>query len=717
MMGGRDHIAARFGGDRLERGAPQITGGLLERRTCTAGSRGPPQGRRIDPARAGSEPGRMRERLAVGGVEIGFATTQSMVDVTDHELERRVLRAHTKKVEQDARVAPARDRDEHPSPPQPLRRDHTVEQPIETLGSEIAHPGEHRRQVVHRRASCRSPFRIGLPLRAPRALRVQSPASMPPSAQAPPRAEPDSAPPDEVGAWIAHWADLQPDALAWSDGERRCSYREAADRVDRLVTWLAWRGVSPGDRVALWLANRGAVLEAVFACARLGAIALPINSRLTPFEVAFQLADASPRVLLVERDQRARADAAIAQARAVATTLAPVCLEVGSPGPIGEDAYEAALACVVPDPPIHRADPEDPMILMYTSGTTGQPKGALLPHRKTLFNSRNARACFAIRRDDRVLVVAPLFHSLGLQILALPALYCGAGVVIQEGFDAERVWRAIETEGISYVGGVPTAHRRLLDALEARAGDAPCPPRLRFLFTAGAAAPAELIRAYHRRGLAMLQGYGQTETSLLTCLPAERALDKAGSVGRPLPHHDLRVIDPATIEGPVERWRDVLPGEVGEVVVRGPITMLGYWQRPEATRETLRGDWLRTGDLATRDADFDLVLVGRARELYISGGENVYPAEIEAVLTAHPDVEEAAVVAVPDAVWGEVGRAHVVAAPGRAVDRDALLDWLSTRIARFKRPREIVIETALPRTASGKVQKHRLVAEREPTGQ
>jgi len=597
-------------------------------------------------------------------------------------------------------------------------------------------------------------------------------SSMPP---APTKPEAEPALPADVGRWIEHHAALRPDDLAWADDSRRCSYREAAERVARLARWLRIQGVSRGDRVALWLANRGAVLEAVFACARIGAIALPINTRLTPAEVAFQLADATPRVLLVERDWRERADRAIAESGAAT----PIRLEVGRLGDTGEaggakaagdgggaagdggrhgeDAYERALAsvAVIADVDALTSDatsasasggpsataaasgsssgavprPEDPMILMYTSGTTGLPKGALLPHRKTLANCRNARACFAITRADRVLVVAPLFHSLGLQILALPALAYGAGVVIQEGFDAERVWRTVEREGITYLGGVPTTHQRLLDALAARSdaaagegraaggevghaaiGGAGVPPRLRFLFTAGAAAPPALIRAYHRRGLAMIQGYGQTETSLLTCLAADRALAKAGSVGRPLPLAEIRLIDPTTIEEPVRSWRDVGVGVVGEIVVRGPITMLGYWQRPDATRETLRGAWLRTGDLATHDVEFDLTLVGRAREMYISGGENVYPAEVEAALVRHPDVAEAAVVAVADAKWGEAGRAHLVARPGATLDLDAIADWLTTRLARFKQPREFVIESALPRTASGKVQKHRLGA-------
>lgn len=541
-----------------------------------------------------------------------------------------------------------------------------------------------------------------------------------------PATEPSDALPDEVGHWIEHWARLRPDALAWADDFRRCSYRVAENRVARLATWLTRQGVRRGDRVALWLGNRGAVLEAIFACARIGAVALPINGRLTPVEVAFQLSDAAPRVLLLERSGRARADQALAQSKAPT----PVCLEVGAasasePAPAGThafdpaqdadagDAYEAALAASPAAPPAYTPNPDDPMILMYTSGTTGLPKGALLPHRKTLYNSRNARACFGITSDDRVLVVAPLFHSLGLQILALPALYCGAGVVIQEGFDAARVWQAIADEGISYLGGVPTAHQRLLEALEAREARADRPSgnasRLRFVFTAGAAAPAELIRAYHRHGLALIQGYGQTETSLLTCLDADRALAKAGSVGRPLPHAEIRLVARETLDGPCEVWRDVVIGEIGEILVRGPITMLGYWQRPEATRETLRGDWLRTGDLAIRDDDFDITLVGRAREMYISGGENVYPAEVEAVLLSHPDIAEAAVVAIADAKWGEVGRAHVVAKPGIALDIEALQTWLAPRLARFKQPREIVVEAALPRTASGKVQKHRLL--------
>jgi fatty-acyl-CoA synthase len=517
-------------------------------------------------------------------------------------------------------------------------------------------------------------------------------------------------------AWITRWADEQPQALAWADDHRRCDYASAEDRIQRLATWLAAHGVCAGSRVALWLGNRGAMLEAVFASARLAAIALPINARLTAAEVSFQLDDATPCVLLVEREWRDRAE----DAGRLMNTPRPRLLEVGSierrAGPDkASDAYEEALASQVPASVIHPVRPDDPMILMYTSGTTGKPKGALLPHRKTLYNSLNAEDFFGIQASDRVLVVAPLFHSLGLQILALPAIFKGAGLVLQQGFSAARAWATIEAESITYYGGVPTMHQRMLEALDGQ-GPVASPPRsLRFAFTAGAAAAPEMIRAFHSLGLVLKQGYGQTETSTLTCLEADRALAKAGSVGRPVRYVDLRLIDPMTIEGAVADWGDVAAGVVGEIVARGPITMLGYWQRPEATAETLREDWVRTGDLATRDEDFDITLVGRSREMYISGGENVYPAEVEATLVCHPDIEEAAVVAIPDREWGEVGRAHIVLVEDKTTAPAHLLEWMTTQLARYKQPREIIIETELPRTASGKVQKHRL-AKTAPKG-
>jgi fatty-acyl-CoA synthase len=499
-----------------------------------------------------------------------------------------------------------------------------------------------------------------------------------------------------VGAWTTRRAAIAGDRPALVDAERSLDYAAFHARTTRCAAVLARRGIGRGERVALLLGNCSAYLEIVMAAARLGAIAVPINARLTAPEVRHILDDCSPR-LLVYDDPRAEVASGACRGAARPPEALLRC----------PDDYERDLASVQPHEPVAAVTPDHPMILMYTSGTTGVPKGALLPHRKTLYNSLNAQLFFDLTHRDRVLVALPLFHSFGLSILSLPALYAGASVHLQPGFDAEAVWAAIAERHITYLGAVPTQLAALLAALED--ADEPWDTRsLRFLFGAGAAVPVEQIRAFGRHGLVLKQGFGQTETSILCCLDARDAVRKAGSVGRPVFHAEVRVVATEGLDGPPGSWRDVAPGEAGEIVVRGPITMLGYWERPEATAETLRGEWLRTGDLASVDDEGFLTLAGRARDMYISGGENVYPAEVEAAFGEHPDVAEIAVVGVPDPRWGEIGRAYVVPAAGATPDAEGLLVWAARRLARFKLPREIVFVESLPRTETGKVQKHRL---------
>ena len=501
-----------------------------------------------------------------------------------------------------------------------------------------------------------------------------------------------------VGGWLARRAATTGRRVALVEAERRLDYCTLAQRSARCAGWLRAHGVRRGDRIALLLGNRAAFLEAVFAAARLGAIALPLNTRLAPPEVRELLDDAEPAVLLHE----AGLAGLVGRAGAART---PELLSVGGT----PDAYEAALAASDPIVDVVPVSPDDPMLLLYTSGTTGMPKGALLPHRKALFNTLNAQLFFDLTGTDRVLVPVPLFHSFGLSILALPALYAGACVVLERHFDAPASWRTVSDLGISFFGGVPTMFRALLEALEQAPPASLRLDALRFAFTAGAAIPVELIHAFHARGILLKQGYGQTETSILCCLDARDAIAKAGSVGRPVFHVELRVVDRASLEGPVSGWRDVAPGESGEIVVRGPITMTGYWRRPEASAEVLREDgWLCTGDLATVDSEGFITLVGRARELFISGGENVYPAQVEHVYLQHPAIREIAVVGGPDPRWGEVGNAYVVLAPEASLDPEALRAWGRERLAAFKVPRRFVAVPALPRTVTGKVQKHRL---------
>jgi fatty-acyl-CoA synthase len=496
-----------------------------------------------------------------------------------------------------------------------------------------------------------------------------------------------------VASWLVRHARERGAAPALRDAGRVLDYAALAERVACAAGALAAAGVARGERVALLLGNRAATLEAVFAAARLGAIAVPLNTRLAPPELAELLDDCRPALLLVEDAFGTLADAACGAAR----RARPARLAV----PI---AWEAALAAAAPAA-LAPVSAEDAMILMYTSGTTGVPKGALLPHRKTLYNSLNAGIFFGLGPADRVLVVVPLFHSFGLSILALPTLFAGGEVVLLPRFDPVEVWQKVASHRITLLGGVPTQFAALLEAFDRARPDV---SSLRFLFTAGAAIPVELIHAFAARGLALKQGFGQTETSILCCLDAADAVRKAGSVGRPVRHAELRIVRREGLARPPAEWEDCAVGERGEIVVRGPITMTGYWERPDATAETLRDGWLLTGDLGHFDDEGFVTLSGRSKEMFISGGENVYPRQVEAAYEQHPAIREIAVVGVPDPRWGEVGRAYVVLRPGATLDPEALARFGRERLAAFKVPKSFVAVPALPRTASGKIQKHRL---------
>ncbi|MEX2206860.1 MAG: AMP-binding protein [Myxococcota bacterium] len=488
----------------------------------------------------------------------------------------------------------------------------------------------------------------------------------------------DPGPEANVGTWLRAHADARPDhpALLVEGTGERISYRELDARVDRAAAALAGLGVVAGDRVALALASEPLYLELYFAAAQLGAILIPLNTRLRPTELGFQIEDSEPRVVV-------RVPGVEIPACAGTRMLSPEELRARTPA-------QAERRAPAPGA-------ESPQVILYTSGTTGRPKGAVLPHRKTYWNSRNAELYFELVPEDVVVVPIPLFHSFGLKILSVPTLFVGATALLVDRFDPIGLQDSVERERATLLGAVPVMYQRMLEAgLEPKKL-----ARLRFAFSAGSALGVDTIERYARAGLRIQQGYGQTETSILCCLDARDALRKAGSVGKPVRFGEVRIAD--------ERGRDVSRGARGEVVVRGPIVMSGYWRRPEETAQSRIGGWHRTGDLGVMDEDGDVSLVGRLKELYISGGENVYPAEVERVLGQHPDVSEVAVVGVPDEKWGEAGRAYVVSASA-TFDAAGLLAWASERLARYKLPREVVVVAELPRTASGKVQKHALLA-------
>ncbi|KJY38946.1 acyl-CoA synthetase [Streptomyces katrae] len=496
-----------------------------------------------------------------------------------------------------------------------------------------------------------------------------------------------------IGSWPARRARKTPDRTAVVHGDRTLTYRELHRRVLRLAHGLRALGVTSGDRIAYLGPNHPAFLETLFAAGALGAVFVPLNTRLAAPELAYNLSD-SGSVVLVHAPEQAEAARAAADGAGVRHRIS---LE-GPAGP-GDDAlaYEELPAGAADEPMDVAVRPEDPCMIMYTSGTTGRPKGAVLSHGNIIWNSVNVLVDTDLGADEVTLVVAPLFHTGALNMTCLPTLLKGGQVVLLAAFDADLVLDTVERRRVTYLFGVPTMY----DAMAARPRWAATDlSSLRTLNCGGAPVPARTIAAYTDRGLAFSQGYGMTEASPgVLFLDREQTAAKAGSAGVPHFFTDTRIVRP---DG-----SDTAPGERGEVLVQGPHTMTGYWNRPHDTAAAAftDGDWLRTGDIARTDADGYAYIVDRVKDMYVSGGENVYPAEVEDALLDHPAVAECAVIGIPDPVWGEVGRAVVVLKPEARAGEEDILGHLRGRLAKYKIPKSVVLTGGLPRTASGKIVK------------
>ncbi|MFI1509047.1 long-chain fatty acid--CoA ligase [Streptomyces sp. NPDC020597] len=488
-----------------------------------------------------------------------------------------------------------------------------------------------------------------------------------------------------LGSWPARRARKTPHRTALVHDGRPTDYRTLHIRTTRLAHALRARGVRRGDRIAYLGPNHPSYLETLFAAGALGAVFVPLNTRLAGPEIAYQLADSGAKAL-VYGPSHAGLVAGLPGHTDVRTYL-----EVGA-------EYEEALASA-PDEPIDTpVAPDDTCIIMYTSGTTGRPKGAMLTHGNLTWNAINVLVDTDLIADERALVSAPLFHTAGLNMLTLPVLLKGGACVLVEAFDAQATLGLIEEHRITFMFGVPTMFDQVARHPHWAAADL---SSLRILTCGGSPVPSPLIEAYQARGLTFLQGYGMTEASPGTLfLDAEHAVSKAGSAGVPHFFSDVRVVRPDL--APVET------GETGEVVVRGPHVMPGYWGLPEETAAAFADGWFRSGDAARVDEDGYVHIVDRIKDMIISGGENVYPAEIEDLLLAHPDIVECAVIGVADDKWGEVPRAVVVPREGVTLDPDQVLASLAGRLAKYKIPKSVAIADELPRTASGKLLKARV---------
>jgi fatty-acyl-CoA synthase len=510
------------------------------------------------------------------------------------------------------------------------------------------------------------------------------------------------------GDLLGERARLTPDktALVWVPEGARFTYAELDARAVRCARVLRETlGLAVDDRVALLADNRVEYLDAFFAAPKAGVILVPLGTRLTPNELAGILEDAAPAAFLYGSEHAETVKAL----RGLASVPRWVALDEEGKADRTDRAdrsdptlaeLAAGLAAEPSWQPVRR-DPEDLHCLLYTSGTTGKPKGVMIPHRQVIWNGYNTVVGWQLRADDVSLVFTPLYHAGGLAAFLVPIFTIGGTVVLHRGFDAAEVWQTIEAERCTVVLGVPTIWKMLLEAPSWESADL---SHVRWLISGGAPLPHYLIEAYQRRGVVFKQGYGLTEVGVnCFAMTVEESVARAGSIGKPLMFTETRLAD--------EQGEEVPAGEVGELWLRGPHVCRGYWKNPEATAAALGADgWFHTGDLARRDAQGFHWIAGRKKDMIISGGVNIYPAEIEGELLLHPDVRDAAVVGVPHPTWGEVGIAFVV--PREAGGSDALAEdlagFLAGRLAKYKLPKEFRFVGALPRTAYGKVVKGEL---------
>lgn len=487
----------------------------------------------------------------------------------------------------------------------------------------------------------------------------------------------------DLSTILARRADFIPDKPAIVFEGQTFTYREFCERSARAASVLHGLGVERGDRVAVLAQNLPAFLELLFACARLGAILVPLNWRLAVPEHQYILDNCSPKVLAADAQFRE-----VLRQAAEGRTAIFLALEGSTQEPWRN--YQQLLETARPIEA--RGTLDLPVALLYTSGTTGRPKGAILTQSNLLWNAHHSHEMFEMTAADVVLTMLPLFHTGGLNIQTVPALLAGSTVHLHRKFDPDATLEAIASVRPTLTLLVPTQMQMLLEHSQWAKTDL---SSLRLVGTGSSIVPEPLIRGFSARGLSVVQVYGATETGPISIyLAASHAHSKIGSTGKPALYCEVRLVN-ATGEEVTDEAR-------GEVWLRGPAVSPGYWnETPRSENE-----WFRTGDVGYRDAEGFYYIVDRIKDMIISGGENIYPAEVEQALYEHPAVVEAAVVGVPHPRWVEMPIAVIV--PRSAVDAQAIIDHCRSRLAHFKAPRQVFFVDGLPRNAMGKVQKFKL---------
>src|SRR3954447_2728010 len=489
-----------------------------------------------------------------------------------------------------------------------------------------------------------------------------------------------------LASLLTESAERAPESPAIRLGEAELSYGELDERSARLASLLREKGIEAGDRVGVMLPNVPDFPVAYYGVLRAGAVVVPMNVLLKRREIAFYLEDSGTKLLLAWHGFAGEARGGAADAGAELIEVEP-------------EAFAELLGDREPATEVAETGEEDTAVILYTSGTTGKPKGAELTHYNLARNSELAsRNTCEVRQGDVVLGALPLFHSFGQTVSMNASLRVGATLTLLPKFDPGEALEIIQRDGVTHFYGVPTMYGALLHHAGREGYDT---SNLRICITGGASMPVEVLRGFEEAfGCELLEGYGLSETSPVACTNHPGRPRKPGSIGTPLAEVEMKVVD--------EDDDEVAQGEVGEIVVRGHNVMKGYWQRPDATAEAMRGGWFHTGDMARIDEDGYFFIVDRKKDLIIRGGYNVYPREVEEVLYEHPAVAECAVVAVPDDTLGEEVGAAVTLKEGQSVSDDELRDFVKENVAGYKYPRRIWFVDELPKGPTGKILKREI---------
>ena len=506
--------------------------------------------------------------------------------------------------------------------------------------------------------------------------------------------------------WLERWAQFSPEAIAFQDADSAAvySYADLFYLSCVLASHLRSQyGIERGDRLAVLSLNELEYVALFFACQRLGAILVPVNYRLAPREMDHVLIDSEPKLFVLQESYLATLkqlrhapektwfmDGAKSVADFTRTKLADFRNQPAS----GVAANPKAARWFVP----FAGEFDDACMILYTSGTTGLAKGALITNKMLHWNSLNTGLRLNLQQADVALAFLPFFHTSGWNVLVTPFVHRGARTVLMRKFDADRVLELTEREGVTVMFGVPTIMEMMARSPRFESTTL---TKARYAIVGGEPMPIELIKTWQRKGIPIRQGFGLTEFGpSVFSLNEEDAVRKIGSIGFPNFYVEARIVD--------NESRDVAAGEIGELILRGEVCTPGYWRNEEASAKAIRDGWFYTGDLVRRDEDGYYYVAGRKKEMYISGGENIYPVEIERLLSTHPSIREVAVVGVPDSKWGEVGKAVISVKEGSVLTEDDVLNFCREGLAKYKVPKHVQFMADLPKGDSGKILKRAL---------